>query len=134
MDVPSSLRRLRQAVGVESLANATAELLAKSNAVEAAGDVSVCDVGGRVAGLFGNNRLLFEQRDKQFVSVLSILQGQDVSGIDLVKNRNFGVEVSIVRQGVVLNIVDGVGSIQSVRPNGADHLHRVFSGAIGELD
>ena len=57
-----------------------------ANAVEAAADIGVGDIGGRVASLLGKNRLLFEQCNQQFVGVLGILQRQDVSGIDLVQN------------------------------------------------
>ena len=59
---------------------------------------------------------------------------EDVRGIDLVQNRNFGVEVGIVGKGVILNVADGVGCVQSIGANGADHLQRILGSAIGELD
>ena len=93
----------------------------------AAADVGVRDVGGRIASLFRENRLLLKNGDEQFVRVLRILQGENVGGIDLIQDRNFGVEVWIAGKGIGLNIANGVGCGNRVGANRTDSLKRVWA-------
>src|ERR1051326_3397070 len=115
-------RGLGQGVVVESLANSSSEPLAKAGAIRAAADFSVGNVGGRITSLLGQSGLLFEQRDQQFVCVLSVLEGQNVSGVDLVQRRDFSVEVGAVGQRIILYVADRVGRAQRIRSDGTNHL------------
>ena len=49
-----------------------------------------------------NGEVLLKNCDEQLVRVLRILQGENIGGIDLIQDRNFGVEVWIAGKGVGL--------------------------------
>ena len=125
---------LWQLICVERLSNAARKLLAQANAVRAATDIGVRDIGGRIASLFRENRLLLKNRDEQFVRVLRILQGENIGGIDLIQDRNFGVEVWIAGKGVGLDVADGVGCGNRVGAYRTDSLKRSLCRAVSEFD
>src|SRR5258708_440691 len=86
---------LRQLVAVEGLPNVAGELLVQADAVLAAVDVGIRDVGGRIPKVLGEDRLLFKDGHEQLVGILGVLQRQNVRGIDLVEDCDFGVEIGI---------------------------------------
>jgi hypothetical protein len=94
------------------LPNAPGQLLVQVRAVLATVDVGIRDVGGRIAKLFREDGLLLKDGNEQFVGVLSVLQRQNVRGIDLVQDLDFAVQVRIVGQRIVLNVADGVGGLK----------------------